>query len=241
MRSKRSEKFYFAKYAIFLLLPILAVLLGYVVTNFIIIPYVITTEKEPPIINPKTPPDNKPPVQDKETNFVIPTFYAVQMGAFSKSENSRALLKNMEKDSLPGIVHGNAPFRVYSGVFINKENAVKWGNTLKDKGYDTYIRELEGKEFSLKGNSEITERLYVFIKDALAELEELQLKFMNNERVTIKTEVLDFSNLDKNLRDHMTLIKEKISQINGERVTLKQQKQFMELLLYFEQLGVFIN
>lgn len=134
---------------LFLLLPVIAIVLGFSITNYILIPYFFpgkgTVDNEVPAIS--RPSDE----------YFLPEIeiYKIQVGAFSKKENSERLGNRLREDSMPAYITQTSPYRVITGIYFDKKQAEDIKDLLIIKGYEVYVARKSLWGFSTQDKAEM--------------------------------------------------------------------------------------
>lgn len=79
----------------------------------------------------------------KVTNLKVPT-YTVQLASFNKEHQARSHAQKIRGARVEKITMGNETvFRVYNGIYTDKNNARKKQRQLKRQGFSGYVKQIE--------------------------------------------------------------------------------------------------
>ncbi|GGK15940.1 hypothetical protein GCM10010965_06210 [Caldalkalibacillus thermarum] len=86
-------------------------------------------------------------VQDGRLYLPSRTYYVVQAGAFSEQQAAEKVREQLERQGLAGLVSpGEAPYRIYMGLAVAKDDAERLGIYVKQEGIEVYVRTHETRE-----------------------------------------------------------------------------------------------
>jgi len=129
----------------FIVLGILAVIVGYGFGNYMIRAVMGDVADTEPSEDSSTEPaaGGTAQVEEVMVNLPVLTLYRVQVGAFSSVENAQNLALELRNRSLPAHVVGGDLHRVEAGLYATKEVAVEVAADLESRGYPVYVGKWE--------------------------------------------------------------------------------------------------
>ena len=69
-----------------------------------------------------------------------PTYYRVQVGAYSQRPNADRLLYQLQDEGYPAfLLADDGIYKVQVGAYLQLDNAVRMERRLRDAGYSTYL------------------------------------------------------------------------------------------------------
>ncbi|SHJ21856.1 Sporulation related domain-containing protein [Geosporobacter subterraneus DSM 17957] len=120
-----------------LILPIVAISLGYIGTKYFVIPNIISKQAPPPI-KEQAQDHPEPSVSQENSNQTVEstqeayastfeiqgfTIYGVQMGSFSTADNAQALMENLKKQNFGSYLWQKDGFKVITAALMERREA----------------------------------------------------------------------------------------------------------------------
>ncbi|WDV44708.1 SPOR domain-containing protein [Clostridiaceae bacterium M8S5] len=150
----------------------------------------------------------------QECKFKNVDFFSVQVGSFSSLENAKIFLEQMKDNLVSGfIVKVEESYKVYSGVFTDRNDA----NTHKDKVKEKYTDAFISSNLINGGVIKYTEKQQPQIKQLVEIIDSLKTSYEQESKIWLgSSETKDIEEVTLSIQDNNKSIKEKISKINIE-------------------------